>query len=143
MVWTWAVVFIASLICEIVTVELASIWFTLGSLVSFILALGDVSVTIQVIVFIAVSVLTFACLRPICMKLLKNSKETTNVDSLIGSVHKLQKEVGEEVAGEIKINGVSWRAVSKENLKIAVGENVKIIEVQGNRLFVEPLKEEA
>ena len=137
MVWVWAVVTIATLVAEIVTVELASIWFTFGGLVAFILALCKVGETVQVVVFISIAALSFICLRPICKKLLKNSDEKTNVDSVVGTVHSLVSGITEDKAGEIKINGVSWRVVSKDNQTFAVGEKVKIVEVQGNKFVVE------
>ena len=141
MVWIWAAVFIVTLVIEIVTVELASIWFTFGSLVSFILALCGVGETIQIVVFLVVSSLLLICLRSIFMKFLKNNKETTNLDSIIGTVHTLQSDIGEENAGEIKLNGVVWRAVSKDNEKISAGEKVEIVEVQGNKFLVKKFEE--
>lgn len=141
MVWIWAAVFIVTLVIEIVTVELASIWFTFGSLVSFILALCGVGETIQIVVFLVVSSLLLICLRSIFMKFLKNNKETTNLDSVIGTVHTLQSDIGEENAGEIKLNGVVWRAVSKDNEKISAGEKVEIVEVQGNKFLVKKFEE--
>ena len=137
MVWVWAVVTITTLVAEIVTVELATVWFTVGGFVAFILALCSVGEVIQVIVFLVVSVLSFVSLRPVCKKLLKDSNEKTNVDSVIGTVHTLLSEIAEEKPGEIKINGVSWRVVSKDNQTFAVGEKVKIVEVQGNKFLVE------
>ena len=137
MVWIWAVVFLATLLTEVITIELASIWFTFGSLVAFILALCGVGTTIQVVVFVLISIVLFFSLRPICMKLLNNSKETTNVDSMVGTVHTLISEIKEEKPGEIKINGVSWRAVSKNNEEFNQGDKVKIVEVQGNKFVVE------
>ena len=58
-----------------------------------------------------------------------NIIEKTNVDSVVGSVHELLKEVNSKEFGEIKINGVVWRVISKNNETIEVGSNVKIIEV--------------
>ena len=137
MVWIWAVVFISTVIFEVTTVEFISIWFALGSLIAFILALCGVGTTIQIIVFVVVAVLMFIFFRPICMKFLQNSDEKTNVDSVVGSVHELLKEVNSKEFGEIKINGVVWRVISKNNETIEVGSNVKIIEVQGNKFVVE------
>ena len=141
MVWIWASVFIVTLVIEIVTVELASIWFTFGSLVSFILALCGVGETVQIVVFLVVSSLLLICLRSIFMRFLKNNKETTNLDSIIGTVHTLQSEIGEEKTGEIKLNGVVWRAVSKDNEAIPAGEKVEIVDVQGNKFLVKKFEE--
>lgn len=137
MVWVWAVVTIATLVAEIVSVELVCVWFSFGGLVAFIMALCRAGETAQIIVFIVVAALSFICLRPICKKLLKNSEEKTNVDSVVGTVHSLVSGITEDKAGEIKINGVSWRVVSKDNQSINAGEKVKIVEVQGNKFIVE------
>lgn len=137
MEWVWAAIFIITLVVEIVTVELASIWFSVGSLISFILALCKVNITIQVIVFLVVSIALLVSLRTICMKVLKNSKEKTNLDSLVGTVHTLVSEIGDENPGEIKVNGIVWRVVEKNNKQAKAGEKVKIIEVQGNKFLVE------
>lgn len=136
MVWFWASMFITTLVGEIVTVELLSIWFSLGSLIAFILALCGVSVTIQIIVFLAVSSLLLICLRSIFMKMLKNTKEKTNLDSIIGTTHILQKEITKTNSGEIKLNGVVWRVLSESGEEIPAGENVQIVEIQGNKFVV-------
>lgn len=136
MVWIWAVVFLITVAVEIGTVELISIWFAFGSLISFILALCNVSETIQVIVFVVASTLLFLSFRNLCMKLLKNSKEKTNSESLIGTIHKLSSGLSEDVAGEIKINGIVWRAVGKDGETIDAGSEVEILEIQGNKFIV-------
>lgn len=136
MVWFWASMFIATLVGEIMTVELLSIWFSLGSLVAFILALCGVSTTIQIIVFLVVSSLLLICLRSIFMRMLKNTKEKTNLDSIIGTTHTLQKEISKTNSGEIKINGVVWRVVSESGEEIPEGETVQIVEIQGNKFVV-------
>lgn len=136
MIWVWASIFIITLVVEIFTFELASVWFSVGSLIAFILAICNVSVTIQVVVFLVTSVLLLACLRTICMKFLKNSKEKTNLESVIGTVHSLKSEISEENPGEIVLNGISWRVVEKNNKPVKVGEKVKIVEVKGNKFIV-------
>ena len=137
MVWIWAATFLITLVVEIVTVELASIWFAIGSFVSFILALFGVGKTIQIIVFLVVSVAMFVGFRPICKKLFKDKDEKTNVDSVVGTTHVLESAISGETPGEVKVNGVSWRAVSKSGEDIEKGEKVVIVEVQGNKFIVE------
>lgn len=136
MVWVWASLFIVTLVVEILTFELVSVWFSIGSLVAFILAICKVGVTIQIVVFLVVSVVLLASLRFICVKFLKNSKEKTNLDSLIGTVYPLKSEITEDTPGEITINGIDWRVVSKDGKPIKVGERVKIVEVKGNKFIV-------
>ena len=141
MIWVWSVLFILTLVVEIVTVELVSVWFAVGSLIAFILALCKVGTTVQIIVFLAVSIVLLASLRWVCMKALKNSKEKTNLDSLVGKIFKLTKSIEEENPGEIKVNGVIWRVVEKNGELAELGKKVKIVEVQGNKFLVEKEKD--
>lgn len=136
MIWVWAVLFILTLVVEIVTIELVSVWFSVGSLVAFILALCKVGVTVQIIVFLAISIVLLASLRWVCVKFLKNSKEKTNLDSLVGKTFKLTKAIEEENLGEIKVNDVIWRVIEKNNELAELGHKVKIVEVQGNKFLV-------
>ena len=138
MVWVWAGVFIATLIFEILTEELVSIWFSVGGFVAFVLALFKVNnLTIQILVFVGVSVVLLFSARRFFKKLLQNSKEKTNMDLIIGSTHRLLKAVSEDGVGEIKVNGVVWNVSSSNGQEIAEGEKVKIIEVKGNKLIAE------
>ena len=68
--------------------------------------------------------------------MLRNTNEKTNLDSTIGTVHTLTKEITADSSGEIKLNGVIWRVISSENETIPVGEKVKIVEIQGNKFVV-------
>lgn len=141
MVWIWAVVFVITLVLEIVSIELVSLWFSVGALVSFILALCGVSTTVQIIVFAAVSIVLTASLRWIFIKLLKNTKTQTNLDTVIGSVHTLLKPISEEEAGEIKVNGVIWGAVTKDGEIIDKDQKVSIVAVSGNKFIVRKVAE--
>ena len=136
MVWFWAFAFITTLVIEIISVELVSIWFTFGALVAFILALFEVGITIQIVVFLIVSTVLLASLRAIFIKFLKNSNEKTNIDLIIGKVVTLEKDITENEAGEVKISGVTWRVVSSDNSSIKSGEKVQIVEIQGNKFIV-------
>ena len=136
MVWFWAFAFVTTLVIEIISVELVSIWFTFGALVAFILALFEVGITIQIVVFLIVSTILLASLRAIFIKFLKNSNEKTNIDLIIGKVVTLEKDITENEAGEVKINGVTWRVVSSDNSSIKSGEKVQIVEIQGNKFIV-------
>lgn len=142
MVWVWAVLFIATLVIEVYTTELVAIWFTAGSFVSFFLALcTKLDTTVQIIVFLATAIVLMICTRRIFLRMLKNNQEKTNLDSFIGTTHKLLKEINEDL-GEIKINGVVWRVSSKNKKPISENKKVKILELDGNKFIVEEVKED-
>ena len=142
MVWVWAGLFISTLLVEVYTAEMVSIWFTVGSLVSFFLALcTEVSATVQILVFLGTAVVLMICTRRIFLKMLKTSTEKTNLESLIGTTQKLTKSISEDGYGEIKINGVYWRVSSTNKQSIEENQKVKIVKIDGNKFIVEEIKE--
>lgn len=62
-------------------------------------------------------------------------KHQTGVEKLIGQTALVKEKISANHDGQIYINGELWIAHSKES--VAVGEKVKIKEVQGNLVFVE------
>ncbi len=137
MVWIWAAIFLVTILIEVFSMELDCVWFSIGSLVAFILALCKVDITIQIIVFLVVSVALLLSVGIVCKKLLKNTKGKTNLDMVIGTSHTLIKAIEPENAGEVKVNDIVWRAVSKDGESIAKDEKVKIVSVEGNKFIVE------
>ena len=60
MVIVWGIVAVAALLLEIATVgAMTSIWFAVGALIALLLALLKLGTTIQLIVFIVVSVASY------------------------------------------------------------------------------------
>ena len=138
MFWIWLAVLVVSVIIEIFTMDLVSIWFGVGAIIPLFLSLiDDFPIVWQIVIFIASSALLMIFLRKIAQKLLfKNSNSKTNLDSCIGKTYRLLKETDFEKNGEIKVNGVVWTAVSEDGKLILAGELVEIIEVKGNKFVV-------
>lgn len=144
MFWVWLGVIVVTAIIEFATVELVSIWFTLGAIPSFIMsAIGGVAWEIQIVVFFCVSALMIVSLRSVTKKfLLKNANEKTNVDSLIGKDFRLIEGTDFEHLGSVKVNGVVWSAIGEKGEKINNGELVRVVRVEGNKLIVKRTEKE-
>ena len=80
----WLVILIVLLVIEVITLGLSTIWFAGGALASFIAALAGAGVAVQVVLFLAVSIVLLLFTRPVVMKYLNRNKTATNADSLIG-----------------------------------------------------------
>lgn len=141
MFWIWLGIMVSTLIVEFATMEVVSIWFTIGAIVPFILATTKVvSWQIQVIIFIVFSIVLILTLRQITKKfLLKNSNEKTNIDALIGKRYVMMEDAGFEKAGAVKINGVVWSAIAQDGQEIKVNEIVEVVKVSGNKLVVKKI----
>ena len=141
MLYIWIAVICVAALVEAFTMQMVSIWFVAGGIVSLILYFCGVSYEIQIIVFIAVSIILLISLRKLCLKfLLKNTDEKTNVDSLIGREAKLLKDISLGELGEVKLGDVVWTATTKDETPLSAGTLIKIVQVQGNKLIVQPFE---
>ena len=132
----WLGLSIFFLVVEWMTVELISIWFTGASIVAMILALLNVPLGWQIAAFCVVSVLLIVFTRPIVARYLRRNESKTNVDSLIGEVATVTKEILPDERGEVKVKGQYWLAVASDNNLIESGKKVSILAIEGAKLIV-------
>ena len=139
MVWVyiWLGVVVASLILEFVTMELVSVWVSIGGFIGMILALCGVNYIVQLVVAIVISIACILGLRKVTLKFLNKNQDKTNIDLAVGTHVKLLEDVTEEKMGSAKYNGVVWSVKSEdETKKIKAGALVEIVKVEGNKLIV-------
>ena len=132
----WLAVSIFFLVVEGMTVELISIWFTGAGLIAMVVALLNLGIEWQLTAFCIVSILLIIFTRPVVARYLKRNESRTNVDSLIGEVATVTKEILPDDRGEVKIKGQYWLAISSNNEKIEVGSKVSILAIEGVKLIV-------
>ncbi len=144
MFWIWLAIMAVTVIIEIVTLDLVSIWFAFGAVIPFILsAIGGIAIEIQIAVFVAVSALLIIFLRKNAQKLLfKNMNQKTNVDAFEGKKVRLLEDTDFEHNGSVKINDVTWTAISESGELIKSGQLVEIKKVDGNKLIVIPVSQD-
>ncbi len=131
----WSMIIIGTIIVEIAGPQLVSIWFTLGAIVSLILAIFNVDVTIQLIVFVLVSTIALVISKPIYNKYInKNSDQKQDVNSLVGDEGVMVLFLNEENRQYVEIKGARWEIINEET--IPVGKRIVVTKVVGNRLEV-------
>ena len=140
MPYIWLIVIIVMSILEACTAQLVSIWFVIGAVVSLIVSIFSTSVTLQIIVFIAVTLLMLFLTRPFVKKLFSFKKEDTNSGRYIGKTGIVVKTINNEIGeGQVNIFGSIWTARSVDDSIIAEGENVKVESIQGVKVLVKKL----
>lgn len=133
----WAIVFVITVLVEISTTQLVSIWFAGAAIVSFILALCSVPYWIQLVVFVVSSVLLLVLSNLLFKdKILKFKKSPTNADTLIGQEIKLTKDVSLLENGEARVRDVIWTVAVDEEITFKKDDLVIIKEIKGNKLIV-------
>ena len=145
MFWVWLAVIAISIIIEIITLDLVSVWFAFGAVVPFILsAIEGVGIEWQIAIFVVVSALLIIFVRKYAQKLLfKNMNTKTNVEALEGRKVRLLEDTDFEKNGSVKINDVVWTAISDDGKLIKQGSLVEIVKVDGNKLHVRETQEPA
>ena len=128
---------------EAVTVGLSSIWFALGSLVALIVALLGGPLWLQITLFIVVSILCLLAIRPIAGKHLNNKVEPTNAERIIGKEARVIEPIDNlQATGAVRIDGMVWSARSENDAPISEGTLVRVLRIQGVKVYVEEVKEE-
>lgn len=144
MFWIWLAIIVLSVIIEIATLDLVSVWFAVGGIIPFILsAIGGIAMEIQISVFVVVTAVLIIFIRKYAQKLLfKNMNDKTNLDMQIGKIYRMLDDANFEKNGSIKINDVVWTAVSESGELIKSGQLVEVVKIGGNKMFVKPVKDE-
>jgi len=136
----WLIALIVLIIIEAMTLGLTTIWFAGGALVSFIASLCGANSTIQIVLFLVISLLLLIFTRPLATKYINNKTVKTNIDELIGKKAVVTTAIDNLAeVGEAQIEGKFWmaRAVDEE-VKIEKGATVIVIEIKGVKLMVKP-----
>lgn len=134
----WIVVIVACIVIEGLTVNLTTIWFAIGALVSFLFYSLGASIVVQFIVFFIVSIVLLIFTRPIFTKYLKVGKIRTNVEGLIGEKAKVITKISNlDNNGTVKVRGQIWSARSEnDDEELEVDSIVYIKNVVGVKLIV-------
>ena len=133
----WTIVLVAAIVAEAITVDLVSIWFSVGAIVALV---SDVffkaTEAIQITSFIIVSLSCIILSRPLAKKYLRGNTIKTNYDRIIGKHATVTKTITEDAKGEVKVMGTYWSASSLNNEVIEEGQYVEILTIEGNHVVV-------
>ncbi len=133
----WAAAIILFSVFEAVTAQLLSIWFVLGSIAGLIAALCGAPVIVQVIVFIAVTVVSLIATRPIVKKYLNTRIEKTNFDRCLGTDAVVVEDIDNLApSGQVKADGKIWTARSADASVIPKDSVVVVEKIDGVKLIV-------
>ncbi len=138
----WIALLIIFAVAEAVTVQLVSVWFAVGALAGLIANLCGANVTLQIVIYISVSIVCFIATRPLVKKFTANRIEKTNADRCIGDTAVVVEEINNiEASGQVKVNGNIWTARSLDNSVIPVNARVTVEKIEGVKLIVSLEKE--
>ncbi len=135
----WLALIVVFVVVEFITQGITTIWFAGGSVVALFAAALDASIWVQLILFIAISIVLLFFTRPVLMKHYSKLITKTNVEEVVGETALVMEDISNlESKGKVSVNGMEWSARSvDDNIVIFANEKVVIKKVEGVKLLVE------
>ena len=140
MIMFWLILLIIAIVAEVFTMGLTTIWFAGGALVAAVAAALEAPIWLQIILFLAVSLVLLFFTRPAAVKYFNKDRVRTNVESMVGAQAIVTGEISNlHGIGQVIVGGQEWSARSSDDKAvIPVGSVVKVLSVTGVKLIVEP-----
>ena len=133
----WLCVIIVAVIVELITSGIVSIWFVPSAFVSLLLTVFDISVEIQIAVFVILSVCFLFTFKFLAKRRMKVKGAKLNLDAIIGEkavvVDKIQNIAG---SGQVKVHNQIWSARSSDpDVIFEEGDIVSVVAIEGVKLI--------
>jgi membrane protein implicated in regulation of membrane protease activity len=138
---TWLALAIALGVAEMFSLDLILAMLAAGAVVGMVAALVGLPFEITLLAAIASSVAAIALVRPSVVKRLHSGPELAlGHGKLVGTRGLVTEEITGLATGRIKVGGEIWSALPyDENLRIAPGETVEILQIKGATAYVHPV----
>ena len=136
----WMIAMWIFIIVEVVSPNLVSLWFALGSILALIAANYKLGFQWQMVIFLIVSIILFSLLRPIYIKYIKVRNIKTNVNALIGEEGFVTADINNiESKGLVRVKGQIWSARSQDEEIISSGTKIQVLKIEGVKLIVKTI----
>jgi membrane protein implicated in regulation of membrane protease activity len=137
----WLVAAIVLFILEIITPGFVLANFGVAALAAAAAAWFDASMTMQVLVFSVVCVISFVTLRPLMNKFIyrNQAKARTGIDAVVGMVGTVTEAIRAlPEGGRVQLGGDNWHALAADGGEIGTGVRVVVVRVDSTTVIVEP-----
>ena len=135
----WLLLLVVFLAAEAATVSMVSLWFAVSALVALLVALLGGPGWLQGTLFLVISAVLLALLRPLGKRYVTPRITATNVDSVIGSTGLVTTAIDNVSAvGQVKLGAMEWTARSTSGQPIPVGTRVRVDKIEGVKVYVSP-----
>ncbi len=116
--------------------------FAVAALPAAIISFLGAPIAVGWLIFLAGSVLAFLAMRPLAKRLDVDVPHIPGIGAnrLVGHEAVIVEDIpfGAETHGMVRAGGETWNAMTDNDMAIPVGTTVRIVEVRGTRVVVEP-----
>ena len=144
--YIWLIIAGICFVIEMITVCFFVFWFGIVALITMLVSLiCPGNLWLQLIVFVATSTLLIFFTKPFVEKFTKKDKNVvTNAFSIIGKKALVTQDINPKFGvGQIKVENEVWSAKTADDSFIEKGTQVKVLEIDGVKAVVQPIKIEA
>ncbi len=137
----WASAAVLLGVAEMLSLDLVLIMLAVGAVAGMVLALVGAPLALQMLVAAGVSVAMLGLVRPTLAKRLHGGPELNlGHGKLVGQRGVVTEEITGLQAGRVKLGGEIWTAAPyDENVTIAPGETVEVLQIKGATAYVHPV----
>ena len=136
-IWIWLILAGILALIEVLTQTMITVWFVIGALAAFVAAFLGAPEWLQILLFVALSIILLIALRPYALKHMKHGE--ANEASPVGMNAKVIQEINKDaLTGRVETpDHMTWAAESENGDIIPVGAQVKVIGTRSITLIVE------
>jgi membrane protein implicated in regulation of membrane protease activity len=137
----WFIIGLAFFLLEFVVPGFILFFFGIGAWIVAVLSLfADVSINVQLVLFLASSLITVIFFRNWVKNKLGINKSGPNVleDEFVGKIARAETSISPGKNGKVEFKGASWDASSEDT--ISQGENVVITDYRSILLIVKSIQ---
>ncbi|HHC09273.1 MAG TPA: hypothetical protein ENK55_11240 [Actinobacteria bacterium] len=140
--WIWIGAAAVLAIGEMLTAGFFLLPFAVGAAAAGILAFLGVGPVVQLLTFIVVSVLFLVVLQRYARKDDAQVRVDAGAGRYVGSIALVLEPVDRHRGGLVRLGTEEWRATTDQPITIPADAEVRVVEVRGTRLVVEPIPPE-
>ncbi len=140
--WMWLGITVVLGVGEMLTAGFFMLPFAIGAAVALLLAWADVNLTVQLFVFIGVSLVALFALRRFAWSD-REPSYPVGVKRFVDA-RGVVVELIDPMSGRGRVRlgrGETWSASTDTGLRIEPGTPIRVIEVRGSHLVVEPVND--
>ena len=138
----WMAWLLASLLClllELTNGDFFIVCFSVGGLCASLTSGFTDSLTVQIIVFAAATLLSIFFLRPMALRWFHKGEDhrVSNAEALIGRIGRVTEPIEANGFGRVQIDGDSWKARTTDGQPLPVGMKARVLSLDSIIINVE------
>ena len=138
--YIWIIVLVLAILIELLTVgNLVFVWFSFGALAAWISQRFGLRWELQFVLFSLVTLISLFFVRPLTQKYLRGEVVSTNMDRMIGTQFRLEKDLDKTTWYQQNVGSTLWSIVEVNRKSLKKDTLVEVVSIEGVKLVVKSI----